>query len=638
MGNSTGDESFLRTLYSRGNPPATPERPGSSFPLPIVQACRSRAPAPPLFPDPFGPGIFTDVPQPFSPLSSTIGRSAPKGFTLASIRGRVVLFAVLAALIPTAITGWIAYRQTGRSLERGVDQELRSLAMQSARDIDAWISGRQYDAQVFASSFEVSDRLSRLGAGSASPQRLESAARISGYLTSVQQRSPEVSALTVVDLDGTVVGRSGARFPSLPPLWRSRLHAGQVAVGEPHRDSLTGEALLSIVVPVRTGAPQDRLVGGLVATSSLKGVLDALGSADTNSDARLRLITKDGRVLVGPRGDLSGVQGPPAARDALADSTRTAGPGVYRTSDDSEVIGAVSELHEQPWAVLAELPVSAAYAEVHRARNVTLLVLLGALLVVGVIAYYLAQLVVRPLDRLTAAAAVVASGDLAVELPRTGGGEVGYLTDVFNFMVGRLREGREELQAANRELERLSVTDALTGLCNRRLLLQTMVHETQRSKRTRQPFGVLMLDIDAFKAFNDAYGHQAGDRALVMVAQVLRESVRVLDTVARYGGEEFVVVLPETDLAGAADTAERIRSAIETRRLALGEQDVSVTLSIGVAEFPTDGAAVDLIIGSADRALYLAKEGGRNRVVLSRAKPASSRTRGGTAGAGPAAP
>jgi len=389
-------------------------------------------------------------------------------------------------------------------------------------------------------------------------------------------------------------------------------------------------------VPVRTGAPQDRLVGGLVATSSLKGVLDALGSADTTPVGHLSLITKDGRVLVDSRGELSGVAAPPTARAALADSTGAAGPGVYRTADDTEVIGAVSELHQQAWAVLAELPVRAAYAEVHRVRNVTLLVLLGALLVVGVIAYYLAQLVVRPLDRLTAAAAVVASGDLAVELPRTGGGEVGYLTDVFNFMVERLREGREELQAANRELERVSVTDALTGLCNRRLLLETMVHETQRSRRTAQPFSILMLDIDAFKAFNDTYGHQAGDRALVMVAQVIRESVRVLDTVARYGGEEFVVVLPETDLAGAAGTAERIRSAIEASRLSLGEKDVSVTLSIGVAEFPMDGAAVDLIIGSADQALYRAKEGGRNRVVLSRAKPAASRTRGGAGGASPA--
>jgi len=572
------------------------------------------------------------MPEPSSRLSSAIGRSAPKGFTLASIRGRVVLFAVLAALIPTAITGWIAYRQTQRSLERGVDQELRNRALESARAIDEWISSRRYDAQVFASSFEVSDRLSRLGAGSASPQRLESAARISGYLASVQQRSPDVVALAVLDLNGAVIGKSGAQSPVLPALWQSRLHAGQAAVGEPRQDSLTREATLSIVVPVRTGAPQDRLVGGLVATSSLTGILEALGSTDTTSEANLSLVATDGRTLIDSRGRLSGASIPAGVTALLGDSGQGNGPGIYRTSEDAEVIGAVSELHGLPWVILAEVPVRSAYAEVSRVRNVTLLVLVGALLIVGVIAYALAQLVVRPLDRLTRAAGVVASGDFAVELPRTGGGEVGYLTDVFNFMVERLREGREELQAANRELERLSVTDALTGLYNRRLLLETLGHEIQRSKRTEQPFGVLMLDIDAFKAFNDTFGHQAGDRALVMVAQVIGESVRVLDTVARYGGEEFVVVLPETDLAGAADTAERIRVAVEESQLPLGERDAGVTLSIGVAEFPADGVAVDLIIGSADQALYRAKEGGRNRVVLSRGTPGSRRGVRGASG------
>jgi diguanylate cyclase (GGDEF)-like protein len=299
------------------------------------------------------------------------------------------------------------------------------------------------------------------------------------------------------------------------------------------------------------------------------------------------------------------------------------------------VIGALSKLQEQPWAVLAEIPLRAAYAEVLRARNITLLVLLGAMIAVGFVAYQLAQLVVRPLDRLTQGAGEVAAGDFAVELPKSGGGEVAYLTDVFNFMVARLREGRDELEAANRELERLSVTDALTGLYNRRLLMENMVHEVQRSSRTEQPFSILLMDIDDFKGFNDSYGHQAGDQALVMVAQIIRESVRVMDSVARYGGEEFVVVLPETDLPEAADTAERIRSAIESRKLSLGEEDVGVTISIGVAEFPADGETVEAVIASADQVLYRAKEQGRNRVVLTRAKPSPQHTRRGSQGVWP---
>ncbi len=578
------------------------------------------------------------MPQRFSRLSSAIGRSAPRGFSLASIRGRVVVFAVLAALTPTAITGWIAYRQTQRSLERGVDQELRNVAMQSARAIDTWLANRRYEAQVFASSFEISDRLSRLGPAGASPQRLESGARISEYLTSVQQRSPEIVALAVIDLDGATVGSSGERRQRLPALWQSRLQAGQPAVGTPYWDSLTQRGVLAIAVPVRTGIPpQDRLVGGLVATSDLTGILTVLRNVDTGDQGSLSLITKGGLVLVDTRGNLSTTEESSVADTVFAALGVGATPGVYRTPAGTDVIGALSELQQQPWAVLAEIPVRAAYAEVIRVRNITLVVLLGALLAVGFIAYQLAQLVVRPLDRLTQGAGEVASGDFAVELPKSGGGEVGYLTDVFNFMVARLREGREELEAANRELERLSVTDALTGLYNRRLLMENMVHEVQRSSRTDQPFSVLLMDIDEFKAFNDTYGHQAGDQALVMVAQIIRESVRVMDSVARYGGEEFVVVLPETDLIGAADTAERIRSAIESRKLSLGKEDVGVTISIGVAQFPEDGETVEAVIASADQVLYRAKEGGRNRVVLTRQQPSPQRTRRGSQGVWPEA-
>jgi diguanylate cyclase (GGDEF)-like protein len=122
------------------------------------------------------------------------------------------------------------------------------------------------------------------------------------------------------------------------------------------------------------------------------------------------------------------------------------------------------------------------------------------------------------------------------------------------------------------------------------------------------------MDVDEFKAVNDRFGHHAGDQVLIAVARALHDSVRVIDSVGRYGGEEFVVVLPETDRAQGAETAERIRAAVAFRRLSLGKADTHVTVSIGVAEFPTDGTTVDAIIDSADRALYLAKQRGRNRV------------------------
>jgi len=134
----------------------------------------------------------------------------------------------------------------------------------------------------------------------------------------------------------------------------------------------------------------------------------------------------------------------------------------------------------------------------------------------------------------------------------------GYLTHVFNTLVARLRE--RESQA---ELERLSVTDALTGLYNRRYLMGTLASEAQRSRRLWRPFSVLLADVDHFKQYNDTQGHPAGDAALTKIADILRKQTRAVDCVARYGGEEFLIVLPRTTVEQGREVAERVRVAIE---------------------------------------------------------------------------
>src|SRR5205809_6217059 len=154
-------------------------------------------------------------------------------------------------------------------------------------------------------------------------------------------------------------------------------------------------------------------------------------------------------------------------------------------------------------------------------RNTAVVTFAALLAGIALMVYVLGLVIVRPLERLTAAAAKVAGGDLSVDLPAAGAGEVGYLTHVFNTLVARLRE--RESQA---ELERLSVTDALTGLYNRRYLMGTLASEAQRSRRLRRPFSVLLADVDHFKQYNDTQGHPAGDAALARIAEVLRTTTR----------------------------------------------------------------------------------------------------------------
>jgi|GEM_PF-6961764 len=169
-----------------------------------------------------------------------------------------------------------------------------------------------------------------------------------------------------------------------------------------------------------------------------------------------------------------------------------------------------------------------------------------------------------------------------------------------------------------RKMEEQSLRDPLTKLFNRRHFEQVLAWEVRRSSRTGAPVSLLVIDVDHFKRFNDDYGHQIGDEALIHVAELLRGSVRDEDCVCRYGGEEFVVVLPTADAESARRRAEVIRSAVAGAPMALPTGGhVSVTISIGVACFPVHGASAQLLFRQSDAALYAAKEAGRNRVSVS---------------------
>jgi diguanylate cyclase (GGDEF)-like protein len=157
--------------------------------------------------------------------------------------------------------------------------------------------------------------------------------------------------------------------------------------------------------------------------------------------------------------------------------------------------------------------------------------------------------------------------------------------------------------------------DALTGLSNRRAFDEALERAIAREDRQQGRFALLLMDIDHFKKLNDTYGHPAGDAALKNTAATLGQLLRKGDQAARYGGEEFAVILPGTDAAGAAQLAERVRQGVENARLVVAGARLEVTVSLGVALWPTDGRDADALVEAADRGLYAAKQGGRNRVV-----------------------
>jgi diguanylate cyclase (GGDEF)-like protein len=175
----------------------------------------------------------------------------------------------------------------------------------------------------------------------------------------------------------------------------------------------------------------------------------------------------------------------------------------------------------------------------------------------------------------------------------------------------QLDQYRRQIEAANAELTAASLTDALTGACNRRGFDQRLAEELERANRYRQPLSLLLLDVDLFKQHNDAFGHPAGDEVLKAIVRLLQAHVRAPDTVARQGGDEFAILMPNTGNEGALIMAERFRKAIESAVW----QGLPVTVTVGAATLPLGSGQGAELLARADEALYAAKEAGRNRVV-----------------------
>jgi len=227
-----------------------------------------------------------------------------------------------------------------------------------------------------------------------------------------------------------------------------------------------------------------------------------------------------------------------------------------------------------------------------------------------------------PVSRLKKHALELAKGDLSVRVKVRSRDELGLLGRVFNKMAHNLQRTYGEIQEKLVEIRRLfkmATEDGLTGLYVKRYFLELLAGELRRSIRYERPLSLLMCDIDHFKRINDTYGHPAGDVVLRSIARRLSVATREgIDLIGRYGGEEFSVMLPETDEETAWVIAERVRKAVGSEPISMesmeggGENQITVTISVGVTT-ARETTNLDRLIATADRALYLAKENGRNR-------------------------
>jgi diguanylate cyclase len=540
---------------------------------------------------------------------------------LDTVKRRILALAVVATLIPTGTTGWLLYIQNRSALTGKIHEELRSASVNIAREFDLWLKERVYELRVFSGSYELSENVEKaLRGGGARAQVLR---RAQDYLKSVQNKFSDYEDLSVLDAGGAVIvttARQASRVP-LPQDWQKQARLDQPILTGARWDEGRGKTIMTVAVPLKTA--NGRFLGALAATINFGSIEAVLRQWSQGQTRHLYVVKQDGtRVLsslLAPQPVLTTRLPEHATRAFFAGEAGVLERMIY---ENIEVLAVMQQVPRLGWGVVAEKNYEDAYRALMDIRNVALVSTAWLLLAVGVIAYLLSLTIIGPLTRLTEAAARVAGGDMSVEIATDPPREIGRLATMFNTMVTYLREAQQELTAVNlalnernQSLEAISSTDALTGLHNRRRMLDALNAEVARHARHGRSFSIMMVDVDHFKKYNDTYGHPAGDALLKKVGGILKSSLRTNDFAARYGGEEFLILLPDQDQKGAVEVAERIRQRIAVETGDEANSRKPVTASLGLATFPEAARTAEPLLAAADAALYRAKNTGRNRVL-----------------------
>lgn len=527
-----------------------------------------------------------------------------------SIRNRIVFFTMLVTLIPALGLGGLFYINSHRVLLDKTEQELSAGVSQVEQRLGHWIKERAYDLRVFSNSFIVTENLERLINDNGSrPAQTNDVSQINDYLGLLLLQFKDYRRLAVFDLNGALQSQTPQLDHPLPlPAdWRSRLSATDSLVGESN-DASDGHSLV-VAVPILSG--QRKVIGLLAAELSLNGMAAVIKDNSFTRGTRLLLLHQSGEHLISSSGAEAPFQDSATTQSLFQTPRRLLH---YRDNLSTPVIGIIAPLTGLPWGVVMERSEGEVFARINQLRNVSLLIALLLLTLIGAASFLLAQSILKPLKHLTTAAKRVSAGDLNVKLQHIGNDELGLTMEAFNRMVGQLKQSYDEL-------ETLSITDPLTGLANRKRIMTVLADHFERYRRHQITFSVLMIDIDHFKRINDQHGHLVGDTVLRQVGEVFHTVLRSIDIAGRYGGEEFLILLDQTPETEAMYTAERIRKAIEQHPFHHEEITLHATLSIGIATVNAINLTENTLIRNADDALYRAKHAGRNRCLQFHPEP-----------------
>lgn len=539
-----------------------------------------------------------------------------------SLPTRIALFVFGTTLVSSLVVTGISVQSMDSFLSEEIERSFPDAAERARERLNLWYAQRELEAQELADSDALRSNLSSLSSSDAALDE------VTIFLDQVERGADFVDAIALNVSSGgpfLIVGEAAdaETFDSVDGQWFRTLHLAPPA--------WLGDRRVQILsVPV---AEQSGVIGGqLHMALRLEAVDEVLRSSamDPNwkvslLDAQLEIVASSGPLADEPRAHPP--LRPPDPGSLVSDSTHLDGP---------RTVGLHRPFPRLDATLLVEVPHARVFEPVQDRVRRLLGINLVILLTLALAALRLSLSVTRPIEALSSAAGRISRGGDPRSLPETDReDELGVLSRAFRAMTtslsakaleleairaeveeanARLREKNEELMQASEVFEQLSITDGLTKLHNHRHFQDQLTKEARRAERSGAPLSLILADIDHFKMWNDELGHAAGDKILSEIAAAMSGEVRDSDLLARYGGEEFAVLAPQTGLDEAVALAERLRAAIGRTRFFVGlpPDHPPVSASFGVAQF--EGAGSELF-EEADKALYAAKEGGRDCVM-----------------------
>ena len=547
-------------------------------------------------------------------------------------------------LVATAIGTWLASELAVSALHKSTGQNLEEVAVQLRDKIELDLHERYSDLSVAAAL--ASQQLSRQQTGD-----------ISALLDALDRNFSSYAWIGLTSADGTVLASTGDLLIDMNVSQRPWFQKAKEKpyLGDAHKAVLLAEKLnnntsvpprfVDVAVPLRD--PQGNFIGVLGAHLYLNWV-ESLGESllaplQERLQAELIVADDNGEVMIGPKDHLGKV-----LSETLVQAAQSDRPG-YMTLPMALEAGAgtrdylvgYSRMQDRTeysrfnWLVLVRKPASEAFEPARELRNTMIAV--GILMAVLLILFaaYAARRTTRPLLQMAQEADRLDPDNPSYPIKlRDDYEEIRVLSSVLRDLVQRLMkkthqmnelnaslehrvtERTRELEEANRRLEETVRRDALTGLNNRRYFFELGGTALKKAIRANKPLSAIMFDADLFKKVNDTYGHAVGDKALLHLSTAAQHALRDTDILARLSGEEFAILMEGTDEEAAAEVAERLRRSINETPLTLERGSITLSISAGVASFtPEGGDELDTLLVFADKALYAAKAGGRNRVA-----------------------